>query len=128
VRKRTTATIVVQLSPETTIKLDYITQSEQGQLQLDARLTRAEFQKMTSDLFDRCRMPIEQVMKDAAVKPDAIGHVVLVGGSTRMPAVVDLVKELTGGIEPNKGVNPEEVVAVDACILAGQLKSTGWLA
>jgi molecular chaperone DnaK len=69
----------------------YITQSEQGQLQLDARLTRAEFQKMTSDLLDRCRMPIEQVMKGAAVKPDAIGHVVLVGGSIRMPAVTDRV-------------------------------------
>ena len=77
---------------------------------------------MTSDLLDRCKGPFQQVIKDAGVKLDDIHHVVLVGGSTRMPAVVDLVKELTGGKEPNKGVNPDEVVAVGACLQAGVLK------
>ena len=77
---------------------------------------------MTSDLLDRCKSPFQQVIKDAGVKLDDIQHVVLVGGSTRMPAVVDLVKELTGGKEPNKGVNPDEVVAVGACLQAGVLK------
>jgi molecular chaperone DnaK len=107
---------------ESSINLPYITHSEQGPLHLDTKLTRAEFQKMTSDLLDRCKTPFQQVIKDAGVKLSDIHHVVLVGGSTRMPAVVELVKELTGGKEPNKGVNPDEVVAVGASLQAGVLK------
>jgi len=107
---------------ESSINLPYITHSEQGPLHLDTKLTRAEFQKMTSDLLDRCKTPFQQVIKDAGVKLSDIHHVVLVGGSTRMPAVVDLVKELTGGKEPNKGVNPDEVVAVGASLQAGVLR------
>jgi molecular chaperone DnaK len=116
------AKIELSSSTESQINLPYITHSEQGPLHLDTKLTRAEFQKMTSDLLDRCKSPFQQVIKDAGVKLSAIDHVVLVGGSTRMPAVVDLVKELTGGKEPNKGVNPDEVVAVGACLQAGVLK------
>jgi molecular chaperone DnaK len=116
------AKIELSSSTESQINLPYITHSEQGPLHLDTKLTRAEFQKMTSDLLDRCKSPFQQVIKDAGIKLDQIHHVVLVGGSTRMPAVVDLVKELTGGKEPNKGVNPDEVVAVGACLQAGVLK------
>ena len=116
------AKVELSSSAETTINLPYITHSESGPLHLDAKLTRAEFQKMTSDLLDRCKAPFQQVIKDASIKVGDIHHVVLVGGSTRMPAVVDLVKELTGGKEPNKGVNPDEVVAVGACLQAGVLK------
>jgi molecular chaperone DnaK len=116
------AKIELSGSSETTINLPYITHSEQGPLHLDSKLTRAEFVKMTSDLLDRCKGPFKQVIKDAGVKLSDIHHVVLVGGSTRMPAVVSLVKELTGGKEPNKGVNPDEVVAVGACLQAGVLK------
>jgi molecular chaperone DnaK len=116
------AKIELSGAAETTINLPYITHSEQGPLHLDAKLTRAEFQKMTSDLLDRCKGPFKQVIADAGVKLTDIHHVVLVGGSTRMPAVVDLVKELTGGKEPNKGVNPDEVVAVGAALQAGVLK------
>jgi molecular chaperone DnaK len=116
------AKVELSSSSETTINLPYITHSESGPLHLDAKLTRAEFQRMTSDLLDRCKAPFQQVIKDAGVKIGDIHHVVLVGGSTRMPAVVDLVKELTGGKEPNKGVNPDEVVAVGACLQAGVLK------
>jgi molecular chaperone DnaK len=114
--------IELSSSTESSINLPYITHSEQGPLHLDTKLTRAEFQKMTSDLLDRCKAPFQQVIKDAGVKLGDIQHVVLVGGSTRMPAVVDLVKDLTGGKEPNKGVNPDEVVAVGACLQAGVLK------
>ncbi|HEX9554236.1 MAG TPA: molecular chaperone DnaK [Streptosporangiaceae bacterium] len=114
--------IELSSSMESQINLPYITHSEQGPLHLDTKLSRAEFQKMTSDLLDRCKSPFQQVIKDAGVKLSDIHHVVLVGGSTRMPAVVDLVKELTGGKEPNKGVNPDEVVAVGACLQAGVLK------
>jgi molecular chaperone DnaK len=114
--------IELSSSTESQINLPYITHSEQGPLHLDTKLTRAEFQKMTSDLLDRCKSPFQQVIKDASIKLSEIHHVVLVGGSTRMPAVVDLVKELTGGKEPNKGVNPDEVVAVGACLQAGVLK------
>jgi molecular chaperone DnaK len=114
--------IELSSSTESSINLPYITHSEQGPLHLDTKLSRAEFQKMTSDLLDRCKAPFQQVIKDAGVKLSDIQHVVLVGGSTRMPAVVDLVKELTGGKEPNKGVNPDEVVAVGACLQAGVLK------
>jgi molecular chaperone DnaK len=116
------AKIELSGSSETQINLPYITHSEQGPLHLDTKLTRAEFQRMTSDLLDRCKGPFKQVIKDASIKLSDIHHVVLVGGSTRMPAVVDLVKELTGGKEPNKGVNPDEVVAVGACLQAGVLK------
>jgi molecular chaperone DnaK len=116
------AKIELSSSSETTVNLPYITHSEQGPLHLDAKLTRAEFQRMTSDLLDRCKGPFQQVIKDAGVKLGDINHVVLVGGSTRMPAVVDVVKQLTGGKEPNKGVNPDEVVAVGASLQAGVLK------
>ena len=116
------AKIELSGSAETTINLPYITHSEQGPLHLDTKLTRAEFQKMTSDLLDRTKGPFQQVIKDGNVKLSDIQHVVLVGGSTRMPAVVDLVKELLGGKEPNKGVNPDEVVAVGAALQAGVLK------
>ncbi|HEY7431845.1 MAG TPA: molecular chaperone DnaK [Streptosporangiaceae bacterium] len=116
------AKIELSGSAETQINLPYITHSEQRPLHLDSKLTRAEFQKMTSDLLDRCKSPFKQVIKDASVKLSDIHHVVLVGGSTRMPAVVELVKELTGGKEPNKGVNPDEVVAVGASLQAGVLK------
>src|SRR5450432_934716 len=107
---------------ESQINLPYITHSDQGPLHLDTKLSRAEFQKMTADLLDRCKNPFQQVIKDAGVKLSDIHHVVLVGGSTRMPAVVDLVKDLTGGKDPNKGVNPDEVVAVGASLQAGVLK------
>jgi molecular chaperone DnaK len=116
------AKIELSSSTESQINLPYITHSEQGPLHLDTKLSRAEFQKMTSDLLDRCKSPFQQVIKDAGIPLNKIDHVVLVGGSTRMPAVVDLVKELTGGKEPNKGVNPDEVVAVGACLQAGVLK------
>ncbi len=116
------AKIELSGSQETQINLPYITHSEQGPLHLDTKLTRAEFQKMTSDLLDRCKGPFKQVIKDASIKLTDIQHVVLVGGSTRMPAVVEVVKELTGGKEPNKGVNPDEVVAVGAALQAGVLK------
>jgi molecular chaperone DnaK len=116
------AKIELSQSSESSINLPYITQGPDGPLHLDTRLTRSEFQRMTSDLLDRCKNPFQQVIKDAGVKIDDINHVVLVGGSTRMPAVVELVKSLTGGKEPNKGVNPDEVVAVGACLQAGVLK------
>jgi molecular chaperone DnaK len=116
------AKIELSSSTESQINLPYITHSADGPLHLDTKLSRAEFQKMTSDLLDRCKSPFQQVIKDAGVKLEDIHHVVLVGGSTRMPAVVDLVKDLTGGKEPNKGVNPDEVVAVGASLQAGVLK------
>jgi molecular chaperone DnaK len=116
------AKIELSSSSETTINLPYITASSEGPLHLDEKLTRAEFQKMTAELLDRCKGPFQQVIKDAGIKLSDINHVVLVGGSTRMPAVADLVKNLTGGKEPNKGVNPDEVVAVGASLQAGVLK------
>jgi molecular chaperone DnaK len=116
------AKIELSQSMESQINLPYISHSSDGPLHLDAKLTRAEFQRMTSDLLDRCKNPFQQVIKDASIKLDDLHHVVLVGGSTRMPAVVDLVKSLTGGKEPNKGVNPDEVVAVGACLQAGVLR------
>jgi molecular chaperone DnaK len=106
----------------TTINLPYITAGPDGPLHMDVTLSRAEFQRMTQDLLDRCKGPFQQVMKDASISVSQINHVVLVGGSTRMPAVTDLVRELTGGKEPNKGVNPDEVVAVGAALQAGVLK------
>jgi molecular chaperone DnaK len=116
------AKIELSGAAETQVNLPYITHSEQGPLHLDSKLTRAEFQRMTSDLLDRCKGPFKQVLSDTSVKLSDIHHVVLVGGATRMPAVVDLVKDLTGGKEPNKGVNPDEVVAVGAALQAGVLR------
>jgi molecular chaperone DnaK len=116
------AKIELSSSQSASINLPYITASDAGPLHLDENLTRADFQKMTSDLIDRTKSPFNQVIKDAGVKVGDIDHVVLVGGSTRMPAVNDLVKELTGGREPNKGVNPDEVVAVGAALQAGVLR------
>jgi molecular chaperone DnaK len=117
------AKIELSSSQQTSINLPYITQdSEKNPLFLDESLSRAEFQKITSDLLDRTKEPFHNVIKDAGIDLNKIDHVVLVGGSTRMPAVVDLVKELTGGKEPNKGVNPDEVVAVGAALQAGVLK------
>jgi molecular chaperone DnaK len=115
----------IELSSQTTatINLPYITvDADKNPLFLDETLSRAEFQRITSDLLDRARAPFNQVIKDANIAVRNIDHVVLVGGSTRMPAVTELVKELTGGKEPNKGVNPDEVVAVGAALQAGVLK------
>ncbi|MGA1416501.1 MAG: molecular chaperone DnaK [Candidatus Nanopelagicaceae bacterium] len=117
------AKIELSASPQTSINLPYITvDSEKNPLFLDETLTRAQFQQMTADLLDRCRKPFQAVLKDAGIPIADIDSVVMVGGSTRMPAVVDLVKELTGGKEPNKGVNPDEVVAVGASLQAGVIK------
>jgi molecular chaperone DnaK len=116
------AKIELSSSQETTINLPYITASDAGPLHLDEKLTRSQFQQMTADLLDRTKAPFQSVLRDGGVAVSAIDHVVLVGGSTRMPAVVDLVKELTGGREPNKGVNPDEVVAIGASLQAGVLK------
>ncbi len=115
----------IELSSQSTatINLPYITvDSDKNPLFLDETLSRAEFQRITADLLDRCRAPFRNVIKDAGISVGQMDHVVLVGGSTRMPAVHDLVKELTGGKEPNKGVNPDEVVAVGAALQAGVLK------
>jgi molecular chaperone DnaK len=117
------AKIELSSSQQTSINLPYITQdAEKNPLFLDESLSRAEFQKITADLLERTRTPFQNVIKDAGIKLSEIEHVVLVGGSTRMPAVTELVKELTGGKEPNKGVNPDEVVAVGAALQAGVLK------
>src|SRR5262249_37695366 len=116
------AKIELSSSSETTIHLPYITHGENGPLHFEERLSRAEVQRITSDLPDRTKKPFESVLKDAGVKIADINHVVLVGGSTRMPAVTEVVKELLGGKEPNKGVNPDEVVAVGAALQAGVLK------
>src|SRR5215475_2412758 len=116
------AKIELSASQSTTINLPYITAGPDGPLHLDVTLTRAEFQRMTQDLLDRCKGPFQQVIKDGGIAVSKIDSVILVGGSTRMPAVSDLVKELTGGKEPNKGVNPDEVVAVGASLQAGVLK------
>ncbi|MBZ5738303.1 molecular chaperone DnaK [Nocardioides mangrovi] len=116
------AKIELSSSSETTIHLPYITHGESGPLHFEEKLTRSEFQKLTSDLLDRTKAPFQSVLKDGGVDVSKIDHVVLVGGSTRMPAVTDVVKELLGGKEPNKGVNPDEVVAVGAALQAGVLK------
>ncbi|NEW75079.1 molecular chaperone DnaK [Streptomyces rhizosphaericus] len=116
------AKIELSSSSETTINLPYITASAEGPLHLDEKLTRAQFQQLTSDLLERCKTPFHNVIKDAGISLSEIDHVVLVGGSTRMPAVAELVKELTGGKEANKGVNPDEVVAIGASLQAGVLK------
>ena len=117
------AKIELSSSQQTSINLPYITvDAEKNPLFLDETITRAQFQGMTSDLLERCKKPFQSVLKDAGIPIADIDHVVLVGGSTRMPAVVDLVRDLTGGKEPNKGVNPDEVVAVGAALQAGVLK------
>ena len=116
------AKIELSSASETNINLPYITLGESGPLHLDEKLTRAEFQRMTADLLERCRRPFQQVLKDASIDLAKIDHVILVGGSTRMPAVANLVKELLSGKEPHKGVNPNEVVAVGASLQAGVLK------
>ncbi|MEV6834746.1 molecular chaperone DnaK [Streptomyces sp. NPDC051133] len=115
------AKIELSSSSETSLNLPYITASAQGPLHLDEKLTRAQFEQLTADLLERCKGPFHQAVKDAGIKVADIDHVVLVGGSTRMPAVTRLVKELTGK-EPHKGVNPDEVVAVGASLQAGVLK------
>ncbi len=104
------------------IQLPYLSLTENGPANLDETLTRAKFEELTKDLLERTRKPFEDVIKEAGVKVGDIAHVVLVGGSTRMPAVTELVKQMTGGREPNKGVNPDEVVAVGAALQAGVLK------
>ena len=117
------AKIELSSSQQAAINLPYITvDAEKNPLFLDETVTRAQFQQLTADLLDRCKKPFQQVLKDSGIAISAIKSVVLVGGSTRMPAVVDLVRDLTGGKEPNKGVNPDEVVAVGASLQAGVLK------
>jgi molecular chaperone DnaK len=116
------AKIELSGAQSTNVNLPYITAGAEGPLHLDVTITRAEFQRMTQDLLERTRAPFNQVVRDAGISVGQIDHVVLVGGSTRMPAVTDLVKELTGGKEPNKGVNPDEVVAVGAALQAGVLR------
>ena len=113
-----------ELSSSTTasIQLPYLSLTENGPANLDETITRAKFEDLTKDLLERTRKPFQDVIKEAGVKVADVSHVVLVGGSTRMPAVQELVKKLTGGKEPNKGVNPDEVVAVGAALQAGVLK------
>jgi molecular chaperone DnaK len=117
------AKIELSSSQQAAVNLPYITvDAEKNPLFLDETITRAQFQQLTADLLDRCKKPFQQVLKDSGISISKIKSVVLVGGSTRMPAVVDLVRDLTGGKEPNKGVNPDEVVAVGASLQAGVLK------
>lgn len=106
----------------TNISLQYLSMSENGPIHLDESLSRAKFEELTHDLLERTKAPFQAVIRDAGVDVKDIDHVVLVGGSTRMPAVAEVVKELTGGREPNKGVNPDEVVAIGAAVQAGVLK------
>ncbi|MBG6189488.1 molecular chaperone DnaK [Arthrobacter sp. CAN_A212] len=106
----------------TNISLQYLSVTPDGPVHLDEHLSRAKFQDLTKDLLDRTKKPFNDVIGEAGIKVADIDHIVLVGGSTRMPAVVELVKELAGGKEPNKGVNPDEVVAVGAALQAGVLK------
>ena len=107
---------------ETTINLPFITATAEGPLHLEMKLSRSEFERMTEDLVERCRGPFQQAVKDWGGDVSQIDHVILVGGATRMPMIQNLVRELTGGKEPHKGVNPDEVVAVGAAIQAGVLK------
>ncbi|WP_100498846.1 molecular chaperone DnaK [Geodermatophilus chilensis] len=116
------AKIELSGAQSTNVNLPYITAGAEGPLHLDVTITRAEFQRLTQDLLDRTRAPFNQAIRDAGISVGEIDHVVLVGGSTRMPAVTDLVRELTGGKEPNKGVNPDEVVAIGAALQAGVLR------
>jgi molecular chaperone DnaK len=107
---------------ETTINLPFISAGPDGPLHLEEKLTRVEFERMTADLVERCRGPFDQAIADWGKDPSAVDHVILVGGATRMPMIQTLVRDLTGGKEPHKGVNPDEVVAVGAAIQAGVLK------
>ncbi|MDA2978002.1 MAG: Hsp70 family protein, partial [Actinomycetota bacterium] len=115
------AKIELSSSTSTNINLPYITASASGPLHLDETLTRAQFESMTADLLDRTKKPVEQVIKDAGFAKEKINQIVMVGGSTRMPQVTELVKKLTGK-EPNKSVNPDEVVSIGAALQAGVLK------
>ncbi|MGA5192883.1 molecular chaperone DnaK [Streptomyces exfoliatus] len=115
------AKIELSSATETTINLPYVTASAEGPLHLEEKLTRAQFEKMTEDLLERCKAPFRQAVSDAGIKVADIDHVILVGGSTRMPAVTGLVRSLTGK-DPHKGVNPDEVVAIGAALQAGVLK------
>ncbi|MBB4980777.1 molecular chaperone DnaK [Streptomyces nymphaeiformis] len=115
------AKIELSAATETTINLPYITASAEGPLHLEEKLTRAQFEKLTEDLLERCRTPFHQAVNDAGIDVARVDHVILVGGSTRMPAVTELVRSLTGK-DPHKGVNPDEVVAVGAALQAGVLK------
>jgi molecular chaperone DnaK len=115
------AKIELSSTQQAQINLPFITATDSGPLHLDYALSRAKFQELTEDLLQRCKGPFEQAISDAGLTADEIDHVILVGGSTRMPAVVDLVKGITGR-EPNKGVNPDEVVAIGASVQAGVLK------
>jgi molecular chaperone DnaK len=116
------AKIELSSAQQTTINLPFITATEQGPLHLEMTLTRAEFERMTEDLFDACKGPFNQAIRDAGISVSDIDHVILVGGSTRMPLIRKMVTELTGGKEPHQGVNPDEVVAVGAAIQAGVLR------
>src|SRR6059058_3562435 len=115
------AKIELSAVQETTVNLPFITATNEGPLHLDYKLTRAKFQELTADLADACKGPFEQAVKDAGITKGDLNHIILVGGSTRMPAITDLVVSMTGK-EPNKSVNPDEVVAVGAAIQAGVLK------
>jgi len=116
------AKMELSTTTSTNINLPFITATQEGPQHLDMTLSRSEFNKMTADLVDKCVGPFKQAMKDAGMEPKDIEHVILVGGATRMPAIQDLIRQLTGGKEPHKGVNPDEVVAVGAAIQAGVLK------
>jgi molecular chaperone DnaK len=115
------AKIELSSAQQTTVNLPFITATSEGPLHLELNLSRAKFQELTADLLDACRGPFEQAIRDAGLSKEQIDHIILVGGSTRMPAVVDLVRQITGK-DPHKGVNPDEVVAVGAAIQAGVLK------
>jgi molecular chaperone DnaK len=115
------AKIELSQTQQTSINLPFVTATAEGPKHLDLTLSRAKFEELTADLVERCRKPFEQAIKDAGLTKDKIDHVILVGGSTRMPMVQDLVRSLTGK-EPHKGVNPDEVVAVGAAVQAGVLK------
>ncbi|MCH6163294.1 molecular chaperone DnaK [Streptomyces marispadix] len=115
------AKIELSAATETTVNLPYITASDEGPLHLDETLTRARFEQLTDDLLERCKAPFHTAVEDAGIEVSDVDHVILVGGSTRMPAVTDLVKALTGK-EPHKGVNPDEVVAIGAALQAGVIK------
>ncbi|HVM34612.1 MAG TPA: molecular chaperone DnaK [Actinomycetota bacterium] len=116
------AKIELSSSQQTSVNLPFITATEAGPLHLELTLSRSEFERMTEDLLQRCEQPFHQAIKDAGIGVGQIDHVILVGGSTRMPSVRDLVKRLTGGKDPHQGVNPDEVVAVGAAVQAGVLK------
>jgi molecular chaperone DnaK len=116
------AKIELSTTQETTINLPFVTATDQGPIHLEYKLTRSEFERLTQDLVEDCRGPFEQAVRDAGISMDKVDHVILVGGATRMPMIQNLVRDLTGGKEPHKGVNPDEVVAVGAAIQAGVLK------